>query len=122
MKRWMLIACVGIVLAPVVRADEVADSVETKTDAEAIAAVSREKDKDVVLRAASSASGRSVDEIRAALEGDEDGASVLADRDEARAIGVQAVPTFLAQGRLAVQGAQPPEVLTALLDQARAGA
>ncbi len=62
----------------------------------------RLSDQDVVLRAASSASGRSVDEIRAALEGDEDGASVLADRDGRGRSRVQAVPTFVAQGRLAV--------------------
>jgi predicted DsbA family dithiol-disulfide isomerase len=79
-------------------------------------------DAEAVLGAASSASGRTVDRMRAALAADGDGASVLADRAEARAVGIQAVPTFVADGRLAVQGAQPPEVLRALIDRAAAEA
>jgi predicted DsbA family dithiol-disulfide isomerase len=78
-------------------------------------------DAEAVLAAASAASGRSVDRMRADLAADGDGALVLADRAEARTLGIQAVPTFVAGGRLAVQGAQPPEVLRALLDRAAGG-
>jgi predicted DsbA family dithiol-disulfide isomerase len=78
-------------------------------------------DADLVLAVASAASGRSVDLIGADLAADGDGSSVLADRAEARTLGIQAVPTFVAGGRLAVQGAQPPEVLRALLDRVAGG-
>jgi len=54
------------------------------------------------------------------LDGLSDGAGRLAqDRAEAQNLGVQAVPTLIAAGCIAVQGAQPPEVLTRFLAQAR---
>lgn len=50
-----------------------------------------------------------------------DGASqVLADEDEARAVGVSGVPFFIANRKLAVSGAQPPEILRDLLAEAAA--
>jgi predicted DsbA family dithiol-disulfide isomerase len=79
-------------------------------------------DQAVVLAAASAASGRSAQAIQAALDADGDGAQVDADLAEASQIGVRAVPTFVANGHLALQGAQPPEAITDLLRRVRTGA
>jgi predicted DsbA family dithiol-disulfide isomerase len=46
---------------------------------------------------------------------------VMADIAEARRIGVQGVPFFVFDGRLAVSGAQPVEVFTRALEQIAAG-
>jgi predicted DsbA family dithiol-disulfide isomerase len=72
----------------------------------------------VVGAVVAEATGRSdVDELLgpASLTAVED------DLAHAAALGISAVPTFVADGRIAVQGAQPPEVLRALLDRAAAG-
>jgi predicted DsbA family dithiol-disulfide isomerase len=79
-------------------------------------------DQAVVLAAAAAASGRSAQAIQAALDADGDGAQVDADLAEASQIGVRAVPTFVANGHLAIQGAQPPEAITDLLRRVRTGA
>lgn len=79
-------------------------------------------DRQVVLKVAAAASGRPIQAIEVALAADGDGAQVVADLQEASQIGVQAVPTFVADGRLAIQGAQPAAALADLLAQARSGA
>ena len=47
--------------------------------------------------------------VRAMLESDEGLAEVRAQLAQAQALGIRAVPTFVLDGRLAVQGAQSPE-------------
>lgn len=47
--------------------------------------------------------------VRAMLESDEGLAEVRAQLAQAQALGIRAVPTFVLDGRLAVQGAQAPE-------------
>jgi predicted DsbA family dithiol-disulfide isomerase len=53
---------------------------------------------------------------------EQDGIAVETDIAEARRLGVSGVPFFLFDGRLAVSGAQPVELLLEALQQARAGA
>jgi predicted DsbA family dithiol-disulfide isomerase len=59
-------------------------------------------------------------EVRAVLAGDEHAEAVRADEARARARGIQGVPHFLVGGRHPASGAQPPEVLLALLEKGRA--
>jgi predicted DsbA family dithiol-disulfide isomerase len=54
------------------------------------------------------------------LDSDADRADVEADVARAVAIGVQGVPTFIFDGRYAVSGAQPPEVLARAIRQVAA--
>jgi predicted DsbA family dithiol-disulfide isomerase len=54
-------------------------------------------------------------EVRELLAGDRFAAEVRDDEELAAAIGIQAVPTFVVDRRIAVAGAQPPEVLLELL-------
>ncbi|MDA8371588.1 MAG: DsbA family oxidoreductase [Nocardiopsaceae bacterium] len=54
------------------------------------------------------------------LVGGEGTAEVRAEIDQARGIGVQAVPTFVFNGRYAVQGAQPVSTFLQVLEQAAA--
>lgn len=56
-------------------------------------------------------------EARAVLDGEAYADAVRADEAEARARGIQGVPTFLVDGAVAASGAQPPEVLLALLQR-----
>ena len=60
--------------------------------------------------------------IRALLDGDEGEAEVRARFAQAQAMGIRSVPTFIIDGRLAVQGAQPPEAFAQALLQARGAA
>jgi predicted DsbA family dithiol-disulfide isomerase len=53
--------------------------------------------------------------LRELLAGDRFAAEVRDDEELAAAIGIQAVPTFVVDRRIAVAGAQPPEVLLELL-------
>jgi predicted DsbA family dithiol-disulfide isomerase len=54
------------------------------------------------------------------LLGSEEGATqVQAEEQEVKEFGVTAVPLFIIQDRIAVSGAQPPEVLLQALDQAQ---
>ena len=62
--------------------------------------------------------GLSPNRIGEVLASDEFAAEVRADEAEARSIGVTGVPFTVAGGRLAVSGAQPVDVFTALLTQA----
>ncbi|HEY5804408.1 MAG TPA: DsbA family oxidoreductase [Lysobacter sp.] len=59
---------------------------------------------------AGAAGGLSEQRVRAMLDSDEGIAEVRAQLGQARALGIQAVPTFVLDGRLAVQGAQTPDV------------
>ncbi len=62
--------------------------------------------------------GLDAEEVDALLAGDAFARDVRADIDHARSIGVSGVPFFVADGRLAVSGAQPPDVLLGLLEEA----
>ena len=70
------------------------------------------------LRAAAIDVGLDPLDVDAVLEGDAFAAEVRADIDVARQLGISGVPFFLADGRVVASGAQPPEVLGQLLDQA----
>lgn len=59
---------------------------------------------------AGAAGGLSEQRVHAMLDSDEGLAEVRAQLGQARALGIQAVPTFVLDGRLAVQGAQTPDV------------
>jgi predicted DsbA family dithiol-disulfide isomerase len=59
---------------------------------------------------AGAAGGLSETRVRAMLDSDEGIAQVRAQLGQAQALGIQAVPTFVFDGRMAVQGAQTPEV------------
>jgi predicted DsbA family dithiol-disulfide isomerase len=62
------------------------------------------------------------DVARAALVSDVSGTAVREQEAQARAAGIHAVPTFVIDGRFALSGAQPPQVLARALRQALAGA
>ncbi len=81
------------------------------TDGEAIG------EPDTLRRAALDV-GLDAEEVDALLAGDAFARDVRADIDHARSIGVSGVPFFVADGRLAVSGAQPPDVLLGLLEEA----
>lgn len=55
--------------------------------------------------------GLDADEVRTTLESDQFTADVRRDQARARELGVRGVPYFLVDERLAVSGAQPPELL-----------
>ncbi|GAA5079470.1 DsbA family oxidoreductase [Lysobacter panacisoli] len=59
---------------------------------------------------AGAAGGLSEARVRAMLDSDEGIAEVRAQLGQAQALGIRAVPTFVLDGRMAVQGAQTPEV------------
>lgn len=60
------------------------------------------------------AGGLSAARVRAMLDSDEGLAEIRAELDQARAIGVSSVPTFVIDGRTGLQGAQPPEAFLEL--------
>ena len=62
--------------------------------------------------------GLDADEVRAVLDGDAYSAEVRADERRAAALGITAVPFFVVDGTYGVPGAQPPDVLLAVLEQA----
>jgi predicted DsbA family dithiol-disulfide isomerase len=62
--------------------------------------------------------GLDADAIRAALEGDDAKADVLEKVTRAQRLGVQGVPLFVMDNRLAFSGAQPPEVMLQAMQQA----
>jgi len=74
-------------------------------------------DKAVLERLAIEA-GLPAEEVRAVLDTDRYAAEVRADEAEAREIGIQGVPFFVFDERLAVSGAQPAAVLLSALKQA----
>lgn len=55
--------------------------------------------------------------VRAMLESDEGVAEVRAQMGQAQALGIQAVPTFVFDGRMAVQGAQTPDVFAQVFER-----
>lgn len=71
-----------------------------------------------VLIAAGAAGGLEAERVRTMLAGDEFDAEARAGIAQAQAMGIRAVPTFVIDGRLAVQGAQPPEAMADALRQA----
>jgi len=56
--------------------------------------------------------------VRAVLDGDAYAGAVRADEQQAAQYGITGVPFFVADGKYAVSGAQPPEVLLQLLRRA----
>lgn len=73
------------------------------------------------LVAAGAAGGLPESRVRALLAGDEGVAEVRAGIAEAQATGIRAVPSFVLEGRVLVQGAQPPEAIAAAICEAMAG-
>jgi predicted DsbA family dithiol-disulfide isomerase len=73
-------------------------------------------DRDALVRLAAEV-GLDEDEVRGLLESDSHGDQVRADERDAAALGISAVPTFVVGRRLGVSGAQPPDVMLALLRQ-----
>lgn len=72
-----------------------------------------------VLVAAASAAGLAPDAVRAFLAGDEEAEAVRAEDMAARRAGINGVPCFVFNGRHALAGAHPPEVLFQLFDLVR---
>ncbi len=75
-------------------------------------------DKDVLLEIGIAA-GLDEGELSDYLASDEGRDEVLAQITRAQQIGVQAVPTFVFQGKTAVQGAQPVSVFMQVLEEVR---
>lgn len=73
-----------------------------------------------VLAAAAAAGGIAAARVEALLASDEGLAEVRAGLGQAQALGIQSVPTFVINGRYAVQGAQPPEVFMQVLEKVAA--
>ncbi len=71
-------------------------------------------DRDTLLRCAAEA-GMDERRVSSVLADDTYGDTVRADQEEARALGVQGVPFVVANGRVALSGAQPVEVFLELL-------
>jgi predicted DsbA family dithiol-disulfide isomerase len=74
-------------------------------------------DQPTLVRLASEA-GLPAAEVQAVLDGDAYADAVRADEQQAARYGITGVPFFVADGKYAVSGAQPPEVLVALLQRA----
>ena len=68
-----------------------------------------------VLEGAGAAGGLDPARVRALFDSDEGLAEVRAALGRAQAMGIRAVPTFLIDGRQAIQGAHPPEALAEAL-------
>lgn len=71
-----------------------------------------------VLAAAGRAGGLDDARLRGFLSGDEGEAEVRAQVAQAQAMGIRSVPTFVIDGRFALQGAQPPELFAQAMRQA----
>ena len=65
------------------------------------------------------AAGLDRERLAAFLESDDGTDEVRAELDEARALGITGVPTFVFAGKYAVSGAQEPETLLAVLNEVR---
>lgn len=63
--------------------------------------------------------GLDADRLRRYLQSDAGHGEVIEARDRAQALGINAVPCFVFDGREALSGAQPPEVFARLFDFAR---
>jgi predicted DsbA family dithiol-disulfide isomerase len=71
-------------------------------------------DRDTLVRLAGEV-GLDEDEVRRLLDSDSYTDEVRADERDATALGISAVPTFVVDRQLGVSGAQPPDVMLALL-------
>ncbi len=58
--------------------------------------------------------------VRARLQSDEDKGAVRAEEDQFRRMGVTGVPTFIIERRVALSGAQDPQILAQAMDRALA--
>ncbi len=76
-------------------------------------------DRDSLVRLATEA-GLPAAKAAAVLDGDAYAEAVRADEQQAARYGITGVPFFVADGKFAVGGAQPPEVLLQLLQRAHA--
>jgi predicted DsbA family dithiol-disulfide isomerase len=65
--------------------------------------------------------GMDAEVVERRFAGDDDGAAVRAEIDEAQSLGVTGVPFFIFASRFAVSGAQSPEVLARAIKSARSG-
>ena len=74
-------------------------------------------DKPTLARLAAEA-GLPAAQVQAVLDGDTYADAVRADEQQAARYGITGVPFFVADGKYAVSGAQPPEVLLQLLQRA----
>jgi len=74
-----------------------------------------------VLEGLAVQAGLDADEVRSVLDGDAFTAEVRSDERRATALGITAVPFFVIDGTYGVSGAQPPEVLLGVLEEAWAG-
>jgi predicted DsbA family dithiol-disulfide isomerase len=74
-------------------------------------------DKPTLVRLAAEA-GLPAAQVQAVLDGDAYADAVRADQQQAAQYGITGVPFFVADGKYAVSGAQPPEVLLQLLQRA----
>jgi len=74
-------------------------------------------DKPTLMRLATEA-GLPAARVQAVLDGDAYAGAVRADEQQAARYGITGVPFFVADGKYAVSGAQPPEVLLRLLRRA----
>lgn len=63
-----------------------------------------------VLVEAAAAGGMPAEQVQALLASDQGMAQVQASLQQARTMGIQGVPFFVLDGRLAISGAQPPEL------------
>ena len=75
-----------------------------------------------VLVAAGAAGGIDAARVRTMLQSGEGLAEVQAAMDQARMLGIRAVPTFVIDGRQGIQGAHPPEALAQALRELMAPA
>ena len=71
-----------------------------------------------VLSAAAAAGGLDPDEARAFLAGDAEAEAVRSEDATARQAGINGVPCFIFNGKYALSGAQPPEVMFQMFDLA----
>jgi predicted DsbA family dithiol-disulfide isomerase len=71
-----------------------------------------------VLQRLATEAGLPEEEVRAVLMSDRYAEEVRADESEARELGINGVPFFVFDGRLAVSGAQPADLLLKALQQA----
>jgi predicted DsbA family dithiol-disulfide isomerase len=60
-------------------------------------------------------------DVRVFLESEAGTEAVRAEDAQARAIGIQGVPTFILDGKYVLSGAHPPEVLFQFFDLAKHG-
>ncbi|HLI23491.1 MAG TPA: DsbA family oxidoreductase [Acidimicrobiales bacterium] len=95
----------------------IADAVGSRLFAAYLAEGEAIGERSVLARLAAS-SGLDADAVGAVLETDRYADAVRADEREAGELGVSGVPFFLVDGRFAVAGAQPPEIIADTLRRA----